>query len=85
MVLDVAQNVDGKRAAQRFAGAFLMPTETLQSKIGVRRKSMSWDELFDLKRIFGVNVQALVYRCKKIGVFSNALFRQFFEEFTRRG
>ena len=85
MVLDVAQNVDGERAAQRFAGAFLMPAKTLQAKIGVRRKAVSWDELFDLKRIFGVNVQTLVYRCKKIGVFSNALFRQFFEEFTRRG
>ena len=85
MVLDVAQNVDGEKAAQRFAGAFLMPAETLQAKIGAHRKAVSWDELFDLKRIFGVSVQALVYRCREIGIFSNALFRQFFEEFTRRG
>ena len=85
MVLDVAQNVDDEKAAQRFAGAFLMPAETLQAKIGVRRKSMSWDELFDLKRIFGVSVQALVYRCRETGIFSNVLFRQFFEEFKRRG
>lgn len=85
MVLDVAQNVAEEKAAQRFAGAFLMPAETLQAKIGIRRKSVSWDELFDLKRIFGVSVQALVYRCREIDIFSNALFRQFFEEFTRLG
>ena len=85
MVLDVVQNIDGERVAQSFARAFLMPTETLQARISVRRKSMSWDELFDLKWIFDVKVQALVYRCREIGVFSNALYRQFFEEFTRRG
>ena len=85
MVLDVAQNVDDEKAAQRFAGAFLMPAETLRAKVGSHRKSVSWEELFVLKRIFGVSVQALVYRCKEIGIFSNALLRQFFDEFTRRG
>lgn len=85
MVLDVARNVDPEKAAQRFAGAFLMPAETLRAKIGVRRKAVSWDELFELKRIFGVSVQALVYRCREIDIFSNALFRQCFEEFKRRG
>ena len=85
IVLDVVQNVDDEKAVQRFAGAFLMPVETLQTKIGVRRKSVSWEKLFNLKRIFGVSVQAIVYRCNEIGIFSNALFRQFFEEFKRRG
>ena len=85
MVLDVAPKVEDERSAHRFAGAFLMPAETLRAKIGRRRKSMSWDELFDLKRIFGVSVQALTYRCKDLGIFSNMLFRQLFDEFSRRG
>ena len=85
MVLDVAPKVDDEKAAYRFAGAFLMPAETLRVEIGKHRKSMGWSELFDLKRLFGVSVQALTYRCKDLGIFGNPLFRHLFDEFVRRG
>ena len=85
MVLDVAQKLDDEKAAHRFAGAFLIPAETLRAEIGKHRKSIGWSELFDLKRIFGVSVQALTYRCKDLGIFANPLFRQLFNEFNRRG
>ena len=85
MVLDVAPKVDDEKAAHRFAGAFLMPAETLRAEVGRRRKSVSWGELFELKRIFGASVQALTYRCRDLGIFNNALFRRLFDEFSRRG
>ena len=85
MILDVAPKIDDEKAAHRFAGAFLMPAETLRTEIGKRRKSMGWSELFDLKQIFGVSVQALTYRCKDLSIFSPGLFRLLFEEFSRRG
>ena len=85
MVLDIAPKVDDEKSAHRFAGAFLIPAETLRGEIGKRRTSVGWGELFDLKRVFGVSVQALTYRCKDLGIFSNALFRQLFDEFSRRG
>ncbi len=85
LVLDPAPEVDGERAAHRFAGAFLMPAETLRAETGRHRKSIGWSELFELKRIFGVSVQALTYRCKELGIFGGPLFRALFEEFKRRG
>ena len=85
MLLDVGPDIDDEKAAHRFAGAFLMPAETLRAKIGKHRTSIAWRELFDLKRVFGVSVQALTYRCKDLGVFGNPLFRMLFEEFSRRG
>ncbi len=71
MVLDIAPKVDDEKAAHRFAGAFLMPAEILRAEIGKHRQSIGWSELFDLKRIFGVSVQALTYRCKDLGIFGN--------------
>ncbi len=85
MVLDVPQKLDDEKAAHRFAGAFLIPAEMLRAEIGKHRKSIGWSELFDLKRIFGVSVQALTYRCKDLGIFANPLFRRLFDEFNRRG
>ncbi|MCY4357002.1 MAG: XRE family transcriptional regulator [Gammaproteobacteria bacterium] len=85
IVLDVAPKIDDEKAAHRFAGAFLMPAETLRAEIGKHRLSIGLRELFDLKAIFGVSVQSLTYRCKDLGIFSNSLFRQLFKEFSRRG
>ncbi|MCY4590077.1 MAG: XRE family transcriptional regulator [Alphaproteobacteria bacterium] len=85
MFLDVPQKLDDEKAAHRFAGAFLIPAETLRAEIGKHRKSIGWSELFDLKQIFGVSVQALTYRCKDLGIFANPLFRRLFNEFNRRG
>ena len=85
MVLDPVAKVDEEKAAHRFAGAFLMPAETLRAEIGKHRTSIGWGELFELKRIFGVSVQALTNRCKDLGIFSAPLVRHMFNEFTRRG
>ncbi|WP_446831574.1 helix-turn-helix domain-containing protein [Candidatus Foliamicus sp.] len=85
MVLDVHPKINEEKAAHRFAGAFLMPAETLWVEIGRKRKSISWSELFDLKRIFGVSVQALTYRCKDIGIFGKTLFKALFDEFEQQG
>ena len=85
MALEVHRPVEVEKSAHRFAGAFLMPAETLRAEIGKRRKSVGWGELFELKRIFGVSVQALTYRCKDLGIFSPSLFRALFREFAVRG
>ena len=86
LVLSVAGGkVDDEKAAHRFAGAFLMPAAALWTEVGKRRTSVGWGELFELKQLFGVSVQALTYRCKDLGIFSQTLFQRLFNEFKRRG
>lgn len=86
IILDVvAKDIDQERAANRFAGAFLIPAETLRAEIGSFRTSVSLAELFGLKQIFGVSVQALTYRCKELGIFGNTLFESLFREFKNLG
>jgi Zn-dependent peptidase ImmA (M78 family) len=85
MVLEVAPEVDEEKAVNRFAGAFLMPAEALWAEIGKHRKSIGWEELFGLKRLFGVSAQALTYRCKDLGIFNQTLFKKLFDDFVRLG
>ena len=85
LVLEVAPDVNDEKAAYRFAGAFLMPAEALWDAIGKHRTSIGWGELFALKRLFGVSVQALTHRCKDLGIFGPTLVRRLFDEFTRQG
>jgi Zn-dependent peptidase ImmA (M78 family)/DNA-binding XRE family transcriptional regulator len=85
MVMEVSSKVDEEKAAHRFAGAFLMPAEALWAEVGRHRTSIGWEELFYLKQLFGVSVQALTYRCKDLGIFSQTLFRRLFNDFSRLG
>ena len=85
MALGVASRIDAEKAAHRFAGAFLMPREALWTEIGKHRRSIGWSELFELKRIFGVSVQALAIRCRDLGIFNATLTQRLFHEFSRRG
>ena len=85
LMMSVNPALDEEKAAHRFAGAFLMPAETLWSEIGKHRKSISLGELLDLKRLFGVSVQAIVYRCKDLGIIGNSTYQALFQEFNQRG
>jgi Zn-dependent peptidase ImmA (M78 family) len=85
MVLSLDQNVDEEKAAHRFAGAFLMPSELLRAEIGVHRKSLSLGELLVLKKMLGVSVQAITYRCKDLGIINQATYRGLFEIFAKKG
>ena len=85
LMMSVNPGIDEEKAAHRFAGAFLMPPETLWSEIGKHRKSISLGELLDLKQLFGASVQAIVYRCKDLGIIGNSTYRALFQEFSQRG
>ena len=85
IVIEVAPQLKAEDAAQRFAGAFLMPAQSLRSEIGRHRTSVSLGELFDLKAVFRVSVQALTHRCRDLGIINNALHQRLFTEFVRRG
>ncbi len=53
--------------------------------MGKHRTSIGWGELFDLKRLFGVSVQALTYRCKDLGIFRETLYRRLFKDISQLG
>lgn len=85
MVIQPAPNVDHEKAANRFAGAFLMPREALWAEIGKHRTSISLGELLRLKQIFGTSFQAITYRCRDLGIFGDVLFRRLFQAFNLHG
>ena len=85
MLMAAASGVNGEKAANRFAGAFLMPAETLWREIGKRRTMISLGELLGLKRLFGASFQAITYRCHDLGIIGDAAYRQLFQVFNTHG
>ncbi len=85
MVLDPAPRVFEDRAANRFAGALLVPADALRAGLGRHRREIGWGELFEFKRMFGVSVQMLTDRCRDLGIFTAPLALRLVNEFSRLG
>ena len=85
LILEVPQGANGEKLAHRFAGAFLMPAETIWQEVGKRRSSLSIAELFKLKALFRVSVQAIAYRLKDLQIIGDSLFRKLFDHFEQQG
>lgn len=74
---------EGEKAADRFAGAFLVTSEMLFKRLGKVRKALSLGELLELKAFFRVSVSMLVVRCKQLGIISKAVFNSLWGTMVR--
>jgi Zn-dependent peptidase ImmA (M78 family)/DNA-binding XRE family transcriptional regulator len=78
-------DVDQEKAANRFAGAFLMAKEMVHRLLGEHRKSISLGELAELKKVFKVSIAALVVRCSQLGVIAKATYGRLWAQVNALG
>jgi Zn-dependent peptidase ImmA (M78 family) len=84
LYLSPGDGLEIEPACHRFAGAFLIPRELLIREVGRHRRSISVHELLTLKVLFGVSAQAIAYRCKDLGIISQATLAEIFRLFSAR-
>ncbi|MCR9293285.1 MAG: XRE family transcriptional regulator [bacterium] len=76
-----------EQLADCFAGHLLMPGEALQAAIARQqrdKKTLDFDDLFDIARQFAVSVPAIVFRCKEDGIISPEAADQVLERIQGR-
>jgi Zn-dependent peptidase ImmA (M78 family) len=74
-----------EKAADRFAGAFLMAKDMIVRLLGSNRTSISLGELAELKKLFKVSIASLVVRCAQLGVISKATYGKLFSQIKAMG
>lgn len=74
-----------EKAADRFAGAFLVAQEMLRKVVGKSRNAISMGELLALKKLFKVSVATLVVRCRQLGILTQAVYGKLFGELKTAG
>ncbi len=72
-----------ERAMNRFAGAFLVPGQSLRDKVGAGRRRVTYYEIVRLKHIYGVSAAALLMRLGQVGVLSEGSVQRAFATFAR--
>jgi Zn-dependent peptidase ImmA (M78 family) len=74
-----------EKAADRFAGAFLMAKEAILRLLGSHRTAISVGELVELKKIFHVSIAGIVVRCRQLGLISPAVYARLWAQIRALG
>ena len=82
-LIDESSPVHHEKAADAFAGAFLVPRDHLIREIGKARKGIGYRELIQLKRMYYVSAAMLLVRFKQVGVISESTLTRAFQTFAR--
>ena len=62
----------------QFAGAMLLPEETLKAELGEHRNKLSTLELGNIKKQYGISMQAIVMRARDCKIINEHYTKQFF-------
>jgi Zn-dependent peptidase ImmA (M78 family)/DNA-binding XRE family transcriptional regulator len=69
-----------EKEADRFAGAFLLPRKSFPNEVYTPRLGA----FVDLKRRWKVAIQAMIYRCKDLGIFDDRQVTNLYKEISRK-
>ena len=72
-----------EKAINRFAGAFLMPRETLREEIGASRHGVAYEEIKHLKHLYGVSASAMLVRLGQVGVLPDSVVTYAFKTYAK--
>lgn len=62
----------------QFAGAMLLPEKILKAELGNHRSKLSVNELGNIKKQYGISMQAIAMRAKDCGITNEHYTKQFF-------
>jgi len=62
----------------QFAGAMLLHEETIKLELGSHRNKLSINELGNIKKQYGISMQAIIMRAKDCGIINEHYTKQFF-------
>ncbi len=69
-----------EREADRFAGAFLLPRKSFPHEVYTPRL----DAFVELKRRWRISIQAMIYRCRDLGVIDEQQFTNLYKQISFR-
>jgi len=80
----LVEGLDEEVAANRFAGAFLVPASEVIKELGHSRSWLEPAELCVLKQAYGLSMQGWLYRAKDVGVLNKSGYQKLWKLFNAR-
>jgi Zn-dependent peptidase ImmA (M78 family) len=74
-----------EKLCHTFAGAFLLPKSVLERELMKKREQISLWELQEIKKLYGISIQAIVKRAHILGIVSDFYYRNFQIMISQKG
>jgi Zn-dependent peptidase ImmA (M78 family)/transcriptional regulator with XRE-family HTH domain len=71
--------------ANRFAAEFLMPAAGIRGELPTTMNAAAWQSLARCKERWGISIQALLYRARRLGALTEVSYRNAMATLTARG
>ena len=84
-LLKVETDIKPEKVMDRFAGAFLVPSEKIIFELGEKRNKISLKELLILKEKYGLSMGACLYRAMDLGIITKAQYVETRKIFSKQG
>jgi Zn-dependent peptidase ImmA (M78 family) len=84
LVLSPDSNVDEEDYAKTFAGAFLFPESAAIQELGQKRSRLTRAELDSIKVRYGISIQAVLQRARKLDILAREGFEFWMMALSRR-
>ncbi|MCZ4337884.1 helix-turn-helix domain-containing protein [Shewanella colwelliana] len=81
----LVEGIDEEKVCNAFAGAFLLPAQTLIEHLGEKRRHIEPRELFMLKHEYGISMLAALFRAGQCGIITSATQKSLFMLFSKNG
>lgn len=79
LLLNIEEAADKERICHAFAGALLLPDDSLERLIGSKRNNIAPGELVSIKEQFGISVQAIMMRAQLKGIIDKTKAERFWK------
>lgn len=79
LLLEIDESADKERICHAFAGALLLPDDSLEKLIGSKRNNIAPGELVSIKKQFGISVQAAMMRAQLKGIIDKNSSQRFWK------
>ena len=79
-LMNIAEDIEDKEKeniCNAFASEFLIPSEMFIKIFGPKRTGISFFELKDVQREYGISARALMYKASELGVITTSRFKYF--------
>ena len=88
IILDFNESIEEKeveKLCHAFAGAFLIPKKSFIEEFTKQRNHISLEELKHIKSYYGISIQAIMARAKKLDIINDFTYRNFSINFNMLG
>lgn len=79
LVLNIERGSDKEKICHAFAGAMLLPDDSLEKLLGDKRNNIAPGELISIKEQFGISVQAIMMRARLKGIIDKNSAERFWK------